>query len=131
MRLSKLLFGRRSKTPSAKLFALPKGSELYIGAPAEPLDDGILVSIQESIGERPQILEAHLPQIYVPGLPGSPAQVLVIVCAHETKLDDLVPDMVASLEKCLPRGFHLDVWPLASESSIIDWVRDANMQIHP
>lgn len=107
---------------------VPAGSEVYLGAPAKPMDPGIFAALGELVDSVPEVIEAHLPQTFVPGVMAAPAQVLVI--------STLDPDRQLALGKIgpglgrvLPAGQSIDVWPLNPSDKLLVAVRGANCRI--
>jgi len=58
---------------------IPARTQVLIGRPAQPMDQDLVRSIAELLKSVPEILEAHLPQCYVPSTMHQAAQILVVV----------------------------------------------------
>jgi hypothetical protein len=52
----------------------------YIGPPAKPIPKQISEAIGTELGKIPEILEVHLPLVYIKGLIDPPAQIPVRRC---------------------------------------------------
>jgi hypothetical protein len=52
---------------------IPAGTIGYIGAPAKPIRKEISDAIGSELGQIPEILEVHLPQVYIKGLIDPPS----------------------------------------------------------
>jgi hypothetical protein len=110
-------------------FTIPKGSTVYLGAPAKPLDQSIILKISELVAALPSVLEAHLPQCWIEKLMPGPAQILVLVVATEEGVPELIAAVGQGLGRLLPRGNHMDIWPLLISNNLIGAVRGAGCQI--
>lgn len=67
---------------------VPSGATAYFGRPARPIDAGVSQGISALLGSIPEVVEAYLPQAWVPGVMAAPAQVLVVLlseCAVDSK----------------------------------------------
>jgi hypothetical protein len=58
---------------------IPAGTTAHIGPPAEPIPKQLSDAIGSELGKIPQILEVHLPMIYING-PDRPAYSNSICC---------------------------------------------------
>lgn len=58
---------------------IPGGTTAYIGPPAKPIPKQVSGAIGKALSEIPEIVEAHLPMVYIKGHVDPPAQVLVVV----------------------------------------------------
>ena len=104
------------------------GSEVFLGAPAQPMDPEIVAAISRIVDGTPEIIEAHLPQVFVSDAMKVPAQVLVIVTADKDVQRAL--DKVGSgLGRILPSGRSLDVWPLSPMDKLLPTVRAAGCRV--
>lgn len=74
---------------------LPAGTKVYIGAPAHPLSPQLLQAIGAALGKLPEIREARLPQVYIPGEIHPSEQVLIIV------VEDAAPSPAAKVNQAL------------------------------
>ena len=84
-----------------------------MGAPAKPIEPEILAAISSLVDGTPEIIEAHLPQVFVRDAMQAPGQVLVIVTV-ERDVERALDKVGAGLGRILPSGRSLDVWPLRS-----------------
>jgi hypothetical protein len=111
---------------------VPAGSQVYLGAPAVPMESEIVAALAELVDSASEVTEAHLPQTFVPGVMPAPAQVLVIVTLdadRQLALNKIGP----GLGRILPAGRSIDVWPLSPSDHLLSAVRGANCRIgqHP
>ena len=109
---------------------IPKGSRVYLGAPAKPLDESLVRRISALVANVPSVLEAHLPQCFVEDVMPRAAQILVLVVSAEDEAPELVNAVGLGLGQILPPGEHLDIWPLSIHNSLIGSVRGARCQIY-
>ena len=90
-----------------KVMEIPAGTAAYIGPPAKPIPKQVSDAIGTALGEISEILEAHLPMVYVKGYIDPPTQVLVVV------LDEKRPSPQAKiaevLRAVLPTDLHMEV----------------------
>jgi len=86
---------------------IPAGTTCYIGPPASPIPKQTFDAIGTALLKIPEIVEAHLPMIYVKGWIDPPAQVLVVVLDG----NKLSPQARISeaLRGVLPTDSHMDV----------------------
>lgn len=107
---------------------IPAGAEVFMGAPAEPMRPSLSAALGRAVSKVPSIVEAHLPQCYVPGSIAPPAQVLVIVTTPGGE-DAALRGVESALAGILPEQLILDVWPLTPDHSLLPTVRAAGCQI--
>jgi hypothetical protein len=112
-----------------KPLQVPKGTQIFIGAPAKPMPREVSAAIAEVVASTPGIAEAHLPQFFAPGVLEQPAQVLVIATSPNASVDAVVSVLGAGLANALPPGHHLDVWPQILGSQLLNEVRAAGCEI--
>jgi hypothetical protein len=107
---------------------VPAGSQVFLGAPAEPMEPEIVAAISRLVDGAPEIIEAHLPQVFVSGAMQAPAQVLVIVTLdRDTQL--ALDKVGAGLGRILPSGRSMDVWPLSPLDKLLPTVRGAGCRV--
>ena len=107
---------------------VPAGSEVFLGAPSEPMEPEIVAAISRLVDGAPEIIEAHLPQVYVSGAMQAPAQVLVIVTADRDARRALAK-VGAGLGRILPSGRSMDVWPLSPMDKVLPTVRGVGCRV--
>jgi|SRR5215469_1426404 len=86
---------------------VPAGATMYIGPPAKPIPKEITDPIGTALGKFTDILEAHLPMIYIKGHIDPPAQVLVVVLGENR--GNLQMKIMEAVRGALPIGFHLNI----------------------
>jgi type III secretion system (T3SS) SseB-like protein len=104
-------------------------TKVLVGAPAAPMAQYISDAIGETISRVPGVIEAHLPQCFVPGVMEAPAQVLIIVVESRGSIAPALESLSGRLPKVLPEGMHLDVWPIESAHPSLAMVRGANCKV--
>jgi hypothetical protein len=112
-----------------KPISLPPGSPVMIGAPAHPLTPDITSAITRAVASVPDIMEAHLPNVFAVGVMEAPAQVLVLVFSTIANKDQVLSALGDALASEMPPGFALDVWPIHGRSDTLDDVRSAGCQL--
>ena len=114
-----------------KIFRIPAGSRIQLGAPARPLPQEVREKFAAYLRSVTEIVEAHLPLCQVPETMVSPAQVLVLVFAETSDPESLMPEITGQIETILPEDLDLDVWPLEPRSKVLDVVRSVKCQLIP
>jgi len=103
---------------------VPAGSEVFLGAPAKPMEPEIVAAIRRLVDSAPEVIEAHLPQVFVPRAMQAPAQVLVIVVA-DSDSQGAVEKLGSGLGRIVPPGRSIDVWPLSPGDRLLPTIRAA------
>lgn len=114
---------------SMQRLTLPAGTSLLLGSPANPMEEERSRAIGKLTDSIEGILEAHLPQMFAIGVMEEPAQVLVIVLGQHAILEEISEQLKVGLAGLLPRGVHLDVWPIHSGHEMLDDVRQTGCLI--
>lgn len=107
---------------------VPRGSTVYLGAPAVRMEPTIVLALGDLVDETAGVLEAHLPQAYIPTAMSAPAQVLVIV-TEDADAQRGLDQIGAGLRRILPEGRHLDVWPMSPGDPLLGSVRAADCRV--
>jgi hypothetical protein len=108
---------------------IKKGAEVMIGAPANPLNPEATAAVASAVSSTPGVLEAHLPQVFIPGVSENPAQVLILVLSGSTPVAQVMSQLGPSLHRIIPGGVYLDVWPLPRSHQLLPTIRNAGCQI--
>jgi hypothetical protein len=107
---------------------IPSGARVFLGAPAQPLEESSVEAITDVVESVPEIVEAHLPQCYVPKAMSKAAQVLVIVVSPG-HVERTAATVVERISAVLSPGALLDVWPVAVDSALLGAIRGAECKI--
>jgi hypothetical protein len=111
------------------LLNIPIGTKVYFGAPAKPMP----IEISEAIGHlactSPEVIEAHLPQCYMPGMMEAPAQVLVLILSSKANLESILRGITVRLPDILAPGMPLDILPLLADNQLVNNVRAAHCRL--
>ena len=99
-----------------------------MGAPAKPMEPEIVAAISSLVDGTPEIIEAHLPQVFVREAMQAPGQVLVIVTA-DRDVERALAKVGAGLGRILPSGRSLDVWPLSARDKLLLMVRGTGCRV--
>ena len=86
---------------------IPPGTKVYIGPPAKPIPQHVSDAVGIALGKIPEILEAHLPMVYVKGHIDPPAQILVVVV--EENGPSLHLKIMEALKSVLQTNSYMDV----------------------
>jgi hypothetical protein len=108
---------------------LPAGVRAYFGAPAAPMPEGLIAAIAELVNSMPEIIEAHLPQCYVPTTTEQPAQVLIVVPTPEADLKHVLESLQEGIDSLVLLSGHLDIWPLPPNSNMLPAIRRASCSL--
>ena len=107
---------------------IPAGTSAYIGAPAEPIPKQISDAIGTELGNIPEILEAHLPLVYVKGLIDPPTQILFVVVGENGA--NLQGKIVELMGRVLPTNFYIDVSELHSSDPQLPAIRASGTRLN-
>ncbi len=105
------------------------GTQIYIGPPAKPIPKQVSDAIGIALSEIPEILEAHLPMVYIKGQIDPPAQVLYVVldqnvASPQSKITEVV-------RAVLPTGSHMDITESRSgDDPNLPTIRATGTQLH-
>ena len=108
---------------------IPAGVQAFFGAPAKPMDQGLVGAITHLVNSTSEIVEAHLPQCYVPVSMEQPAQVLIVVLDAGVHAEQAVKALQEGMRCLTLPGGHLDVWPLPPGSNLLPAIRNAGCSL--
>src|SRR5258705_9506756 len=111
-----------------QLIRVSAGSQVFLGAPAAPMEPEIVAAISRLVDGIPEIIEAHLPQVFVSDAIQAPAQVLVIVTV-DRDVQRALDKVGAGLGRILPSGHTIDVWPLSPMDTLLPTVRGTGCRV--
>jgi len=94
---------------------------VLIGAPRVPMEGALVESIADAVSMLPDVVEAHLPQMFAVGVMQEPSQ--VIVTAGESSPSILWPRLDEALAEALPELAELHVWIMAKSHELLDDIR--------
>jgi hypothetical protein len=92
------------------------------------MEPEIVAAIGNLVDGASEIVEAHLPQVFVRGAMQAPAQVLVIVTV-DGDLQRALDKVGVGLGRILPSGRNMDVWPLSPMDKLLPAVRGAGCRV--
>jgi len=107
---------------------IPAGTTAYIGAPANPIPKQISEPIGTELGKIPEILEAHLPQVYINGLVDPPTQILFVVVNEN--LPSPKGKILEVMRQVLPTNFYVDIGELHFSDPQLPAIRAARTQLN-
>lgn len=105
------------------------GSEIFIGAPESPLSKDIVNKISSFIENISEIVEAHLPQMYIPKQIDPPAQVLILIMQENIDKQKVMDAVGREIFNLLPNDEYIDVIPLNADNKLLEPIRNANCTI--
>ncbi|MFL6228319.1 MAG: enhanced serine sensitivity protein SseB C-terminal domain-containing protein [Pyrinomonadaceae bacterium] len=105
------------------------GTQILIAAPAHPMPAAQSAAIADMLAKVAGVEEAHLPYCFVPGAMSDPAQVLVLVLARGTQVEEVLHAVNCHLAQLLTEDSRLDIFPLTRESGMLKSVRAVGCQI--
>lgn len=112
-------------TMPADLLIIQDGQKVYIGRPAQPVDEQVKSRIAMAIAETGIVHESHLPHVYIPDLMTTAGPVLFV----RTNVDlDQVSKAVEKIVASAPE-IQLYVLPLSERSPLWAMVRDQQCQL--
>ena len=104
------------------------GAQVFMGAPAKPMEPEILAAISSLVADTSEIIEAHLPQVFVSDAMEAPGQVLVIVTVDKD-VQRAIDKVGARLGRILPSGRGMDVWPLNPTDKLLPMVQGVGCRV--
>jgi hypothetical protein len=107
---------------------IPAGTTAYIGAPANPIPTDVSDAIGSALGKIPDVLEAHLPMVYVQGHIDPPAQVLVIVV--EENRPSPASQVMEALRTVLPTNAFLDITEVYLDDPQLPIIRETDTRLN-
>jgi hypothetical protein len=107
---------------------IPAGTTVYIGAPAQPIAKQISDAIGTELGNIPEILEAHLPLVYINGLIDPPTQILFVVV--EENSPTLQGKIAEVMRRVLPTNFYLDIANCTPRDPQLPAIRASGTQLN-
>jgi hypothetical protein len=113
---------------SDHIMKIPAGTTGYIGAPAQPIRKEISDAIGSELGQIPEILEVHLPQVYIKGLIDPPAQILFVVVEENTP--SLQGKIAEVMKRVLPPNFYMDITELHPSNPQLPAIRASGSQLN-
>lgn len=108
---------------------IPTGSKVLTGAPAHPLDKAVVEAIAEIVVRTPGITEAHLPMCLIEHMMITPQLTLVVGIGDSTTCEGAMDTLNIAVQRVLPTGVHLNIWPLTTGDPILKAVRAAKCQV--
>lgn len=102
-----------------------KATEMFIGAPTEPLPAQVLDRLRAALSSMPEVTEAHLPQCFAEGVFDPAGPVLFVVFKHGAAREPCLAAIGSHLTAVLADGDRLDVVPLNSADPMLRAIRGA------
>lgn len=108
---------------------IPAGTEILIGAPSRRMPQAQSAAIADMLARIPGVVEAHLPQCFIPGVMQEPSMILALVLAPGVDAEKVMGEVGCHLGAMLPEDERLDVWPLTGTNPILKDVRAVDCRI--
>ena len=105
------------------------GTEFLIGAPTDPMPAERVKAISTVVAVEPGVMEAHLPQVYVPGQIDPPAPVLFLVFGKSVDLEVAVERVTSRLDDLLPEDEEINIIAIDVDSDLLPVIREAECLI--
>lgn len=106
---------------------IPAGTSVCIGRPAKPIARQVSDAIGTGLGKIPEVLEAHLPMVYIKGIIDPPAQVLfVVVDENGTSPQGKIVEVVREV---VPTNSYIDIMELHSRDPQLPAIRRSGTQL--
>lgn len=112
------------------IFEIPAGSRVFLGAPANSISQEAVDLLRNLVSEESGVIEAHIPQCYIPTMMTEPRQVLFIVCSSHSSAERSVSSLTKHLAEAVLLGGMVDIFPLTVTHELVDTVRGAGCQIY-
>lgn len=105
------------------------GTEFLIGAPTDPMPAERVKAISTVVAVEPGVVEAHLPQVYVPGQIDPAAPVLFLVFVKTVGMQGAVERVAARLDDLLPEHEGINAIAIDVDSDLLSVIREADCLI--
>lgn len=113
-----------------EIFEIPAGSRVFLGAPANSISKESADLLRTLVSEEPAVIEAHIPQCYVPTMMTAPRQVLFIICSCHADAERSVSSLSKHFAEAVLPGGMIDIFPLTVKHELVNSVRGAGCQIY-
>lgn len=110
---------------------IPAGAHVYLGAPANPMSQESVELLHSLVSEESAVIEAHIPQCYIPTMMTEPRQVLFIMCKSRNRAEQAGLSLTRHLTEAILLGGTIDIFPLTIQHELVNTVRNAGCQIYP
>jgi hypothetical protein len=107
---------------------IPGGTTAYIGPPAKPIPKQVSDAIGTALGKIPEILEAHLPMVYIEGIIDPPAQVLVVLV--EENRPSPQAKITEAIRAVWPPDSHMDIIESQPSDATLPTIRATGTQLN-
>ena len=101
-----------------------------IGEPVDPYSSEIISAVTRVVDAAPNVVEAHMPQLFMPPEVEEPEQVLVVVHSGDINEESIISEVAQIFEEALPEGPNVLIIPVPLNDDFIDSVREAGCEIY-
>ena len=91
---------------------LPAGTQLSFGVPAMPMPEIMADAIGQVVAQVPGILEAYIPQCFIPG-DTEARQVLVVGVSKRREIPRIMEQLMGKMELLLQAKHFIDILPFS------------------
>jgi hypothetical protein len=116
----------RGADGQATEMSVSAGSEMLIGAPAEPPPEELVAALREGAADHPEIRAAYLFQMMIVAEGEEPHLVLGLELDDGAEITEISNDLGGRAVEVLPEGAYLDVYPLPD-----DMAEDVAQSVEP
>lgn len=115
----------------AERHVVEKDTRVQFGKPSEPLPEHVQARLSEGLGAMPEVLEAHLPHCFAPGVFEPAGPVLFVVLRQDANLGQCMDRIGSHVRAALPVDQYIDVVPLKPEDPMLPALRGAGCILVP
>lgn len=112
------------------VFEIPAGSRVFLGAPTNSISQDAVNLLRNLVSNEPEVIEAHIPQCYIPSMMTEPHQVLFVICSSRGSVERSVTSLTKHLAKAILLDGIIDIFPLTVTHELVSAVRGAGCQIY-
>lgn len=112
------------------VFEIPLGSRVFLGAPVNSILQEAVDLLRNLVAKESGVIEAHIPQCYIPTIMTEPRQVLFVICSSRSSAEQSVSSITHHLAKSTLLCEMVDIFPLTITHELVGAVRNANCQIY-
>src|SRR5215831_21158073 len=114
-----------------KSVSVPANAKSFFAPLSQPFPRAFVRDLSATLSEYHQVIEAHLPECFIPGVMETPAPVLVMVVRSGADRSDLIQRIGPPLVELYPPGLNLDLWTLDERDRRVRALRRAKSEVHP
>jgi hypothetical protein len=109
---------------------IPAGIDVFLGAPARPMPEVSIMLLKKIVSQENGIIEAHIPQCYIPSILHPPSQVLFVLFLSIDGIESTLLSIVKKISMGFSPGETIEVIPLNITDALVPNIRAAGCQIY-